>query len=61
MANSSQPLIFVWTNKREKYKKLALISLLSCQYHSAHQRTAEQQHRQMCIYTASCCVLHDDH
>jgi len=32
-----------------------------CQYHSAQQRTAEQQHRQWCIYTALCCVLPEDH
>jgi len=31
------------------------------QYHSAQQRTAGQQHRQLYIYTASCSVLREEH
>jgi len=43
------------------YENAALNFPLTYQYHSAQQRTAEQQHRQLCIYTASCCVLREDH
>ena len=43
------------------YKNVAINILLSCQYHSAKQRTSEQQHSQLCICTASCCVLREDH
>ena len=39
----------------------ALNFLLSCQYHSAQQRTAVQQHRNMYNFTASCCVLRESH
>jgi len=40
--------------------KVPLNYLLTCQYHSVQQRTAEQQHRQLYIYTAWCCVLRED-
>jgi len=46
---------------RKEYKKAALNIPLTCQYHSAQQRTAEQQPRQLYIYTALCCVLREDH
>jgi hypothetical protein len=49
----------VWCLQR--YKMVALNFLLNCQNHSAQYRTAEQQHRQLCIYTALCCVLREDH
>jgi hypothetical protein len=50
------------SNSCEKgYKKVALNFHLSCQYHSAQQRTAEQQHRHLCICTVLCCVCCEDH
>jgi len=36
------------------YKKLPLNFLFPYQYHSAQHRTAEEQHRQLCICIASC-------
>ena len=56
------PLLRMCSNRcKYVYKTVALNFPLSCQYHSAQQLTAEQQHRQLYIYTASCCVLREDH
>jgi len=53
MANSVIHFINMWLNKIAiVYKNL----LLTCQYHSAQQRTAEEKHRHLNIYNASCCV-----
>ena len=57
MDNSVIPFILMWPNKIEMvYKYLQL----TCQNHNAQQRTAEQQHRQLCVCTALCCVLRED-
>ena len=54
MANSVILFINMWLNKIAiVYKNL----LLTCQYHSTQQRTAEEQHRHLFLYNASCCVL----
>ena len=54
-------LLRMWPYKCEwQYNKLTLNFLLSCYNHSAKQRTSKQQHRKLCIYTASCCILHEE-
>ena len=55
------PFLRTRSNRRKWMYKEAALNLLSCQYHSAQQRTAEQQHHQLCIYTALCSVLREDH
>ena len=54
MAISVIHFIHLWLNKIAiVYNNL----LLTCQYHSAQQRTAKEQHRHLYLYNASCCVL----
>jgi len=58
----SSPLLSMWQNRYEQHcKKAAFNIFLTCQYHSAQQRTAEQQHCQLYIYTASFCLLREKH
>ena len=58
MANSLIPLIIMWQHMMLLvYKNL----IVRRQFHSAHQGTDDQKHRQLGVCTSMSCVLCEDH